>query len=69
MNNELNKGVDREEDVAIKDKLREHKGEEVVEVDKEIEVEDDGWKDGNWSMYLVLIMDMTNEIVWVGVIC
>ena len=47
MNNELNKGVDREEDVAIKDKLREHKGEEVVEVDKEIEVEDDGWKDGN----------------------
>ena len=47
MNNELNKGVDREEDVAIKDKLREHKGEEVVEVDKEIEVEYDGWKDGN----------------------
>ena len=46
MNNELNKGVDREKDVAIKDKLREHKGEEIVKVDKEIEVEDDGWKDG-----------------------
>ena len=30
MNNELNKGVDREKDVAIKDTLREHKGEEVV---------------------------------------
>ena len=40
-----------EEDVAIKEKERENKGESVVKVDSDVDVRDNGWKDGE-MMYL-----------------
>ena len=47
----IDNGVDNEEDVDIKEKERENKGESVVEVDSEVDVGDNGWKDGE-MMYL-----------------
>ena len=47
----LDNGVANEEDVDIKEKERENKGESVVEVDSEVDVGDNGWKDGE-IMYL-----------------
>ena len=40
-----------EEDVDIKEKERENKGESVVKVDSDVDVGDNGWKDGE-MMYV-----------------
>ena len=49
----LDNGVANEEDVDIKEKERENKGESVVKVDSDVDVGDNGWKDGE-MMYLLL---------------
>ena len=47
----IDNGVANEEDVDIKEKERENKGESVVKVDSDVDVGDNGWKDGE-MMYL-----------------
>ena len=49
----IDNGVAIEEDVDIKEKERENKGESVVKVDSVVDVGDNGWKDGE-MMYLLL---------------